>query len=83
MMQDDPDQFSDCAAVFKLGNKKSGVYSLTIPDTKQQFKVTSIYLIQVKVVKYKQNILYNNALTFKVVLANIRKKKKNLIYTPV
>ncbi|XP_067241651.1 angiopoietin-2a isoform X1 [Chanodichthys erythropterus] len=39
MMQDDPDQFNDCAAVFKLGNKKSGVYSLTIPDTKQQFKV--------------------------------------------
>ncbi|ROL42477.1 Angiopoietin-2 [Anabarilius grahami] len=38
MMQDDPDQFNDCAAVFKLGNKESGVYSLTIPDTKQQFK---------------------------------------------
>lgn len=55
MMQDDPDQFNDCAAVFKLGNKESGVYSLTIPDTKQQFKVTSIYLIQVKVVKYQQN----------------------------
>jgi len=45
MMQDDPDQYNDCAAVFKSGNKESGVYSLTIPDTKQQFKVTSINLI--------------------------------------
>lgn len=55
MMQDDPDQYNDCAAVFKSGNKESGVYSLTIPDTKQQFKVMSINLIQAKVVKYQQN----------------------------
>ncbi|KAI2657494.1 Angiopoietin-2 [Labeo rohita] len=38
MMQDNPDQYNDCAAVFNLGNKESGVYSLTISDTKQQFK---------------------------------------------
>ncbi|NP_001265754.1 angiopoietin-2a precursor [Danio rerio] len=38
MMQDNPDQLIDCAVVFKQGNKKSGVYSLTIPGTKQQFK---------------------------------------------
>lgn len=67
MMQDVPDQYNDCAAVFKSGNKESGVYSLTIPDTKQQFKVTSINLIQVKVVDYQQNT------SFKVILENIRK----------
>uniref|UniRef100_A0A8C1HM69 Angiopoietin 2a n=1 Tax=Cyprinus carpio carpio TaxID=630221 RepID=A0A8C1HM69_CYPCA len=38
MMQDNPDQYNDCAAVFSVGNKESGVFSLTIPDTKQQFK---------------------------------------------
>ncbi|KAA0717593.1 Angiopoietin-2 [Triplophysa tibetana] len=38
MMQDNPDQYHDCAAVFKSGNKESGVYTLIIPDTKQQFK---------------------------------------------
>ncbi|XP_052007648.1 angiopoietin-2-like [Xyrauchen texanus] len=38
MMQDNPEHYNDCAAVFKSGNKESGVYSLTIPDTKQQFK---------------------------------------------
>lgn len=39
MMQDKPEEYNNCAAVFKSGNKESGVYSLTIPDTKQQFKV--------------------------------------------
>ncbi|XP_073691320.1 angiopoietin-2a isoform X2 [Garra rufa] len=38
MMQDNPDQYNDCAEVFNLGNKESGVYSMTISDTKQQFK---------------------------------------------
>ncbi|XP_059422783.1 angiopoietin-2a [Carassius carassius] len=38
MMQDNPDQYNDCAAVFSVGNKESGVFTLTIPDTKQQFK---------------------------------------------
>lgn len=48
MMQDNPDQYNDCAAVFGVGNKESGVNSLIIPDTKQQFKVTSITLTQVQ-----------------------------------
>ncbi|XP_060780606.1 angiopoietin-2a isoform X1 [Neoarius graeffei] len=38
MMQDTPSQYSDCAAIFKSGNKESGVYTLTIPDTKEQIK---------------------------------------------
>uniref|UniRef100_A0AAR2L0P3 Fibrinogen C-terminal domain-containing protein n=1 Tax=Pygocentrus nattereri TaxID=42514 RepID=A0AAR2L0P3_PYGNA len=38
MMQDTPVQYRDCAAVFKSGNKESGVYTLTIPDTKEQIK---------------------------------------------
>ncbi|KAM9477371.1 angiopoietin-2a isoform 1-T1 [Clarias gariepinus] len=38
MMQDTPSQYKDCAAIFKSGNKESGVYTLTIPDTKEQIK---------------------------------------------
>ncbi|TSN48498.1 Angiopoietin-2 [Bagarius yarrelli] len=38
MMQDTPPQYKDCAAIFKSGNKESGVYTLTIPDTKEQIK---------------------------------------------
>ncbi|XP_062851112.1 angiopoietin-2a [Trichomycterus rosablanca] len=38
MMQDTPSQYKDCSAVFKSGNKESGVYTLTIPNTKEQIK---------------------------------------------
>ncbi|KAI5108536.1 angiopoietin-2 precursor, partial [Silurus meridionalis] len=38
MMQDMPTLYKDCAAIFKAGNKESGVYTLAIPDTKEQIK---------------------------------------------
>ncbi|XP_076830430.1 angiopoietin-2a [Brachyhypopomus gauderio] len=38
MMQDTPSQYKDCTAVFKSGNKESGVYTLTVPETKEQIK---------------------------------------------
>ncbi|XP_061766292.1 angiopoietin-2a [Nerophis ophidion] len=38
MMQDTPTTFMDCAAVFKSGNTKSGVYTLTLPNTTLEVK---------------------------------------------
>ncbi|XP_077469249.1 angiopoietin-2a [Stigmatopora argus] len=38
MMQDTPSTFVDCAAVFKSGNTKNGVYTLTLPNTTVEVK---------------------------------------------
>lgn len=38
MMQDTPTTFMDCAAVFKSGNRQSGVYTLTLPNTTTEVK---------------------------------------------
>lgn len=38
MMQDTPTTYMDCAAVYKSGNIKSGVYTLTIPNTTTEVK---------------------------------------------
>ncbi|MEQ2229224.1 hypothetical protein ILYODFUR_016718 [Ilyodon furcidens] len=38
MMQDTPTTYTDCAAVYKSGNVKSGVYTLTIPNTTAEVK---------------------------------------------
>ncbi|XP_019726134.1 angiopoietin-2a [Hippocampus comes] len=38
MMQDTPSTFMDCAAIFKSGNTKSGVYTLTLPNTTVEVK---------------------------------------------
>nr|XP_061794148.1 angiopoietin-2-like [Nerophis lumbriciformis] len=38
MMQDTPSTFMDCAAVFKSGNTKTGVYTLTLPNTTIEVK---------------------------------------------
>ncbi|XP_059928616.1 angiopoietin-2a [Gadus macrocephalus] len=38
MMQDTPSTFRDCAAVFKSGNRESGVHALTLPNTTQEVK---------------------------------------------
>ncbi|XP_038152225.1 angiopoietin-2a [Cyprinodon tularosa] len=38
MMQDTPTIYMDCAAVYKSGNTKSGVYTLTIPNTTTEVK---------------------------------------------
>lgn len=40
MMQDTPTTFRDCAAVFKSGNTESGVYTLTLPNTTQEVRVS-------------------------------------------
>ena len=40
MMQDTPSTFRDCAAVFKSGNRESGVHALTLPNTTQEVKVS-------------------------------------------
>lgn len=39
MMQDTPATFVDCAAIFKSGNTRSGVYTLTLPNTTTEVKV--------------------------------------------
>ncbi|XP_012733467.2 angiopoietin-2a [Fundulus heteroclitus] len=38
MMQDTPTTYMDCAAIYKSGNIKSGVYTLTIPNTTTEVK---------------------------------------------
>uniref|UniRef100_UPI0037E994C3 angiopoietin-2a n=1 Tax=Semicossyphus pulcher TaxID=241346 RepID=UPI0037E994C3 len=38
MMQDTPTTFMDCAAVFKSGNRQSGAYTLTLPNTTTEVK---------------------------------------------
>ncbi|KAJ8013725.1 hypothetical protein DPEC_G00032780 [Dallia pectoralis] len=38
MMQDTPTTYPDCASVYKSGNTASGVYSLNLPNTTQEFK---------------------------------------------
>ncbi|KAI3363139.1 hypothetical protein L3Q82_011792 [Scortum barcoo] len=38
MMQDTPSTFMDCAAVFKSGNRQSGVYTLTLQNTTTEVK---------------------------------------------
>ncbi|XP_010887248.1 angiopoietin-2a [Esox lucius] len=38
MMQDTPTTYPDCTAVYKSGNKDSGVYTLNLPNTTQEFK---------------------------------------------
>ena len=40
MMQDTPTTFRDCAAVFKSGNRESGVHALTLPNTTLEVKVS-------------------------------------------
>lgn len=45
MMQDTPTTYMDCAAVYKSGNIKSGVYTLTIPNTTTEVKVKCLQFI--------------------------------------
>lgn len=40
MMQDTPTFYTDCAAVYTSGNTQSGVYTLTIPNTTMEVKVS-------------------------------------------
>lgn len=40
MMQDTPTFYMDCAAVYTSGNTHSGVYTLTIPNTTMEVKVS-------------------------------------------
>lgn len=49
MMQDTPSTFMDCAAIFKSGNTKSGIYTLTLPNTTVEVKVRYIPLHSVAV----------------------------------
>lgn len=45
MMQDTPTTYMDCAAVYKSGNIKSGIYTLTIPNTTTEVKVKCLQFI--------------------------------------
>lgn len=44
MMRDAPTVFRDCAAVFKSGITKSGVYSLNLPTMTQPIKVGETFI---------------------------------------